>query len=203
MTEVERAIAQIADIRSQLAASTRFRGYAPEAVGVLAIVSMAIVLAQLAWPAALATNDWQIAAAWGTLLAASGLIMAVEAFLRTRSEHGGMAKAMLQSALRAALPVTLVGAVMGGAVFTFAPQVCWMLPGLWQMMVGIVVIASIPTMPRAIVWPGIWYLAAGGCVVVLAGMEGAIDPLLAGGPFVIGHGAIALILREKGGRHGA
>jgi hypothetical protein len=198
MNDIERAISEISDIRSQLAASTRFHGYAPEAVAVIGLVSLGVMLAQIAWPAVLAANSAQIALVWGIVLLAGALTVAVEAISRSRRQHAGMAGAMLRGAMRVAAPVVLLGGIVGGCVLAFAPQTAWLLPGFWQMLAGIVAFASYTTMPRGIVWPGVWYLVCGALVMIGAGLRQDITPLMAGGPLVPGHLAIAWLLHREG-----
>jgi len=198
VNDIDRAISEISDIRTRLAASTSFRGYAPEAVALIGLLSRAVVLAQLAWPDTLARNSVQIAVVWGIVLVASGMTMAIEAITRSRRQHGGMAGAMLRGAMRIAVPVMLVNVVLGGCVLMFAPTASWLLPGVWQMLVGIVVFASYPTMPRGIGWPAVWYLLCGAVVTVTAGAAQQVTPLMAGGPYVLGHLAIAWLLHREG-----
>jgi len=198
VNDIERAISDISDIRSRLAASTSFRGYAPEAVAVIALVSLAVMVAQMIWPERLAASSAQIALVWGIVLLASGLTVAVEAFSRSRLQHGGMAGAMLRGALRVAVPIGFVEAVLGICVLLFAPEAAWLLPGIWQMLVGVVAFSSYSTMPRGIHWPGAWYLVCGALVTVFAAMAGEITPLMAGGPFVPGHLVIAWLLYREG-----
>lgn len=200
MNDIEKAISQISDIRSQLAASTRFRGYAPEAVAVIGLFSLGVMLAQLAWPEKLAVDNRQEALIWGAVLVASGLTIAAEAITRSRRQHGGMAGAMLKGVIRAQLPICAVGFVVAVMVFQHAPEAIWILPGLWQMLIGVVAFASYSTMPRAIVWPALWFLAAGAAVMWLAGEDGQFTPLMAGGPLAVGHLAIAWILHREGAR---
>ena len=201
MSEVEQAIAQIADIRAQLAASTRFRGYAPEAVGVIGLLSLMIMLLQLAWPGHFAAGDRQYVLVWGLLMAAGCLLIAVEALLRTRRAKDHMARPMLLSAIRIVVPATVIAATVPLAVLAYAPQVSWIVPGVWQMLIGLVAFASYSTMPRRIVWPAAWFLLSGVVGLFLAGAQGGLTPLVAGGPFVAGHFAIAWALSDKGG-HG-
>lgn len=201
MNDLDHALAQVSQIRLQLAATTRFRGYAPEAVAVIGMVALLVTVAQSLWPARYAASDRQLVLAWGMVLVVSSLAIATEAIARARSQHGGMARSMLHSAMRVVLPITAVGAVIAAVVLAYAPQMAWIVPGIWLMLIGLVAFASYATMPRAIIWPGIWYIAAGAGVMVLAGRSGALAPWMIGGPMVVGHIAIALILHH-GGRHG-
>jgi len=200
VNDIERAISEISDIRSRLAASTRFRGYAPEAVAVIGLASLAIMLAQMEWPESLAANSAQIALVWGIVLVASGLTVQGEAISRTRRQHGGMARAMLRGAMLTAMPISFAGVVLGACVLLFAPEAAWLLPGTWQMLVGIVAFSSYSTMPRGIVWPAAWFVACGALVTAWAGLSGEITPWMAGGPFVPGYLAIAWLLHREGVR---
>lgn len=197
MDEIKKAISDISDIRSQLAASTRFRGYAPELVMTIGLVSLAVVVAQIAWPQSLASGDAQIALIWGGVLLANGLTVAVETIARSRRRHGGMAGAMLRSALLTAVPITCAGFILGVVVLISAPEAAWLLPGTWQMLVSVVAFSSHSTLPRKIVWPGVWYLLCGAGVTILAAQLGHVTPLMAGGPFVVGHLWIARILQGE------
>lgn len=200
MNDVERALSEISDIRSRLAASTRFLGYAPEAVAIIGLASLAVLIAQYAWPQVLAGSSARIALVWGAVLVAALLTVTGEAISRARREHGGMAWAKLRAAMLVAGPISIAGTVVGGCVLAFAPDIAWLLPGFWQMLIGIVGFASFSTMPRGIVWPSAWYVASGAIICILAGRAGDITPLLAGGPFIPGHLAIAYILHREGAR---
>ena len=198
MNEIERAISEISDIRSQLAASTRFRGYAPEAVAMVGVLSLAVLLAQTVWPARLAANNAQIALVWGLVLLVSGAVIGIEAVSRARHRHGGMAAAMLRGAGLTAVPIGFAGLVIGVAVLVFAPELAWVLPGAWQMLVGVVGLGSHATLPRGILWPGLWYMVSGALVCLLSGLRQEITPAMAGIPFIIAHFAIAWSLHKEG-----
>lgn len=198
MNDIEKAIADISDIRTQLAASTKFRGYAPEVVALAGFASVLIVIAQAIWPQAFGPSSYDQAVLWAAVLLASGLTVLVEALSRARHQHGGLADAMLQGAARVLLPVTLTGAVIGYGVLTHAPGAAWVLPGAWQMLIGVAIFASYATMPSGIVWPALWYLLCGAFVIMLAGASGTLTPLMCGGPLAVGHLSIAWLLHREG-----
>ena len=203
MREVERAIAQVADIRQQLAASTRFRGYAPEAVAMIGVMAMLIMAAQLMWPERFAIDDRQQVLIWGAVLAGAGAVMGLEALVRSHREHADMAPAMLRGALRSILPSILIGVALPFAVLSYAPDAAWIIPGVWQMLIGVALFASYSSMPPATVWPGAWQLVSGAVALVLAGQGGELTPVLAGVPFVCGYLAIAWSLSQGGNRRAA
>jgi len=198
LNDIERAISEISDIKSQLAASTRFRGYAPEAVATIGFISALLVLAQLTFPSVLAASDTQIALVWGGVLLINGCATTIEAVARSRRQHGPMAGAMLRGATLVTMPVTLIGIVIGAVVLLYAPDVTWLLPGIWQMHVGVVGFSSYSFLPHRIIWPALWYLLSGAVVLLFSAMNGSVSILLAGVPFVVGHFWIAWLLYKEG-----
>ena len=197
MKDVEQAIAQVSDIRAQLAASTQFRGYAPEALVTIAIVCALLAVAQAMFPASLAANSKQFVVLWGGLLVGSNLLVALEAVSRSRWQHGGMAEAMMQSAMRSVLPFSAAGIVFAVVVWRFAPETVWIVPGTWLLLISLVAFSMHATMPRSIVWPALWYLFSGTTVLVLAGRSGQLSPWMMGVPLTFGHLALAWVLRGK------
>lgn len=197
MSDVERAIAQIADIRARMAASSRFRGYAPESVALLGVLSVALTVLEVVWPDRFRGSDSQLVRDWGLLLAGGGLCIAAEAVFRTMRETDAMVSPALLSALRGVIPGTLMAVAVAAAVLAYVPQACWIVPGTWQMLIGMATFASYPLMPRKIAWPGAWFLLSGALGLFLAGRQGGLSPLLVGVPFFVGHFGIAWTLFEK------
>lgn len=197
MSDVDRAIAQIADIRAQLAVSTRFSGYAPAAVGGIGVLSVLITLLQLGLPGRFAANDRQFIIIWGLLLASGFLLIGFEAVVRTLRDGDDMARHMLLSATRIVVPSFLVSAIVPVAILEYSPEAAWIVPGIWQMVMALVAFAAFPSMPRKIVWPGLWFLLSGMAGLFLAGHNGGLTPLMVGGPFIVGHFAIAWVLSDR------
>jgi len=199
MNEVERALSDISDIRSRMAASTRFRGYAPEVVAITGFAALFLMLAQLAAPDSFTGGDTGLVRVWGTMLLVGSLAILGEAVNRSRRQHRSMAHAMLATALRTVAPTGFVILVLTAVVLGRAPQFAWVLPGLWQMLVGIAAFASYATMPRGIAWPSLFYLVAGAVVLTASARQDGLDPVLCGAPFAIGHLWIAYLLGRNGG----
>lgn len=198
MNDVERALSDISDIRSRMAASTRFEGYAPEVVAVTGFAALFLLLAQLLAPQAFSGGDVGLVRIWGAMLLVGSLAILSEAIGRTRRQHRSMALPMLASALRTVAPTGFACLVVTAVVLGRAPQFAWVLPGLWQMLVGVAAYASYATMPRGIGWPSLFYLVSGALVLAVSASREALDPVLCGAPFVVGHLWIALLLRRRG-----
>lgn len=199
MNEVDRALAQIADIRAQLAASTRFKGIAPGANVLTSALSLAVATAQSIWPESLARDALQYVAVWAAVIVVSTLIVTGEAISRSRRLHGRMADAMLGAALRQILPFAEAGVIITGVICRFAPLSAWMLPGLWQILIALVGFSALTSLPRRIVWAAQWYLICGAVVLCLAGWRGSLSPWMMGVPFVVGQAGVALILHASAG----
>lgn len=194
VNDVERALSQIADIHARMAASTRFRGLAPEAVAVTALLALGGTMAQLAWPEVLAGEARLYIALWIGVAFAAALVVAVESLARSRRLHGRLADRLIESALRHFVPFGAAGALITFVILATAPASAWLLPGLWQIIVALAGFTAGATLPRAIIWPAAWYLLCGTFVLASAGTGRPLSPWMMGIPFVLGQAAVAAIL---------
>jgi hypothetical protein len=74
-----------------------------------------------------------------------------------------------------------------------------MLPGLWQVFLGLGIFASVRSLPRAVGLAGAWYVAAGVFVLALSSQTQALSPWAMGLPFVVGQLMLAAILHHAFG----
>ena len=81
-----------------------------------------------------------------------------------------------------------------------APQVVWMLPGLWQVIFAIGVFASCRTLPRPMFVAGAWYLATGLANLMVGSGANALSPLAMAVPYGVGQLYIAAVLYRSGER---
>ncbi|TAL03742.1 MAG: hypothetical protein EPO08_03375 [Rhodospirillaceae bacterium] len=199
MNDVERALAQISDIRAQLAASTRFRGFAPEAMALTGALSFAAATAQTLWPETLAQDTLRYIAVWSGVMIASTIIVAIEAISRSRALDGRMAGGVLGATLRQVLPIAAAGAVITFMICKFSLGSAWMFPGLWQILIALVGFSVISNLPHAIIWAAGWYFLCGTIVLGLAGRTGTLSPWMMGAPLAIGQAMVAFILHRASG----
>jgi len=199
MRNLDRALADITSIRSQLAAGTMFRGLGPEVMAVSGILAVLTALAQSLWPEALAGNSTVFLLCWvATAIVSGGLIWA-EMRARSRRHHGGLADAMIMNAIEQFLPAAFAGGAVAAVLAVFAPQVLWLLPGLWQILVAIGIFASVRTLPRGIVLVGAWYFLAGVSVLMIMSSDRILSPWPMGLPFVVGQFLMAGVLHFASG----
>jgi len=194
MTELNRALAEIAAIRGQVARAVEFRGYGPATVastGVLAMLAAALQSRMLKSPEHDVTTFLTI---WTGTAALAILVTGVETITRTRRVHTGMAREMIHSALDHFLPAILAGILVTAVLLRSAPQSAWMLPGLWQVLFSLGVFSSRAFLPRPTFAVGVWYLTTGLYCLAFGGGEHALAPWTMGVPFGIGQLLVAAVL---------
>ncbi|KMO41076.1 hypothetical protein [Methylobacterium aquaticum] len=200
--DLDKVLADIAAIRSQVAAGTAFQGYGPSAValtGGLALVTASVQALLLDDATA---RPLTFLAGWvATALVSVGVIGA-EMRARSRRHHSGLADAMILNAVEAFLPAGAAGALLLLVLARLVPDSLWLLPGLWQMLVGLGLFASLRALPRPVAWAAGWYLVAGLGAIAASAEGRALSPWTMGLPFALGQGLLALILhRAPGGDH--
>ena len=195
MRDLDRALAEIGAIRSQLARSERFHGLGASAfaaTGVLAVLAAGMQARMLGAPA---THPAIFLGLWIAVAAVSGGVIGFEMWGRSRRLHSGLADEMIAAAVVQFLPAAAAGALLTGVLGLFAPQCLWMAPGLWQIAYGTGVFASCRFLPPAMWLVGGWYLATGlACIAVAQGAH-ALSPWSMGLPFGVGQLLVAAVLR--------
>lgn len=199
MDDVERALSQIADIRARVSASSRFRGFAPQAMAFGSLLSLGVATAQTLWPAALASSAPRYLAVWGFAFVCASVVSAIAGVPRSRSLHGSMAEAMLSSTLRHLLPFAAACAVVAFVICRAAPTAAGVVPGLWQILVALAGFSLASSLPRAILLPTLWFFFTGAVALGLGMRSEVPSPWMMGLPFAIGQGMVALILARAGG----
>jgi hypothetical protein len=203
MRDLDKALADIFAIRSQIAAGTAFRGYGSAAVagtGALAFVTM---LLQLVWLDDPSGQPLTFFLGWGAAAAVAGAMIWIEMVARSRRHHSGLADAMIHQAVEQFLPAGIAGVLLAVMLFKFAPEALWMLPGLWQLLVGLGIFASVRSLPRTVAFAGAWYFVTGFSTLLIASQSHALSPLTMGLPFVAGQLLMAAILHFASGGNDA
>jgi hypothetical protein len=194
MTELRRALAEINAIRTQVARGTQFRGYGPRSVAASGILALIAAAVQARWSAGSAHDAGGFVAIWATVAAVSAAFSAWETIRRARRVQVGLAREIINSAVEQFLPAVAVGMLLTVVLMRCAPQVLWMLPGLWAISFSLGVFASCRFLPRPMFAVGLWYLAAGlVCLVVESGPR-ELSPWAMGIAFGVGQLLVALAL---------
>jgi hypothetical protein len=194
MRDLDKALADIIAIRSQLAAGTAFAGYGPAAVFATAGVALVTAVLQYLLLADPTHNPLAFFVGWALAALLSSAMILIEMVARSRRHQSGLADAMIHQAVEQFLPSAVAGVLLAVMLWKFAPETLWLLPGLWQVLVSLGVFASVRSLPRSVALAGAWYFVAGFAVLLLASQSHALSPWTMGLPFVIGQSLMATIL---------
>jgi hypothetical protein len=199
MRDLDRALADIFAIRSQIAAGTAFRGYGPAAVAVTGGLALVTAVLQFLWLDDPTGEPLVFFAGWAVTALVSGALIWIEMKARSRRHHSGLADAMIHQAIEQFLPAGVAAALLAMMLWKFAPETLWMFPGLCQVLVSLGVFASVRSLPRTIAFAGAWYFVAGFAVLLQASETHALSPWTMGLPFVVGQLVMAALLHLASG----
>jgi len=199
MRDLDKALADIFAIRSQIAAGTAFRGYGPAAIAATGGLALMTAVAQFLWLDDPTGQPVIFFAGWAATALVSAAIIGVEMRARSRRHHRGLADAMVHQAVEQFLPAGAAGALLAVMLWRFAPETLWMLPGLWQLLVSLGISASARSLPRSVMLGAAWYFVAGFVTLMLASENHALSPWTMGLPFVGGQFLMAAILHFASG----
>jgi hypothetical protein len=200
MKELQQALSEIHSIRTQVARGTEFRGYGPASIAASGILALLVAAAQTQWMAKSAKADLAMwLGVWAGTAVVSVFLTGLETFVRARRVHVGFAKEMVQSAVAQFLPAVMVGFLLAVVMMRVAPEECWMLPGLWELIFSLGVFASCRFLPRQMFAVGVWYLAAGLFCLVAGSATRSLSPWTMGIPFGVGQLLVAAVLQFRYG----
>jgi hypothetical protein len=193
MRDLDRALAEIGEIRSQLARSERFHGLGPTAFAATGVLAMLAAIGQARWMPG--TDVTHFMTLWITVAAVSAAVIGLEMIDRSRRMHSNLADEMIVAAVLQFLPAAGAGGLLTAVLFWFAPQCLWMTPGLWQITFGLGVLASCRFLPRGLLLVGGWYVASGLACLAYAQGAHAYSPWTMGAAFGVGQMLVAAVLR--------
>ncbi|MBR0831155.1 hypothetical protein JQ596_37175 [Bradyrhizobium manausense] len=199
MRDLDKALADIVAIRSQIAAGTAFRGYGPATMAATGAVALLTALLQIWFLDNPTGQPVVFFLGWAVAAALSGIIIWIEMRARSQRHHSGLADAMIHQAIEQFLPAGVAGVLLAAVMWKFADETLWLLPGLWQILVSLGIFASVRSLPRTVALAGAWYFVSGFVVVVLASRSHTLSPWTMGLPFVVGQSMMAGILHFASG----
>ena len=196
MQDLDRALAEIGAIRSQLARGTRFHGLGPTAFAATGVLAILAAFGQARWMPSPGVAPFLML--WLTVAGVSAGVIGLEMIDRSRRMHSQLADEMITAAVLQFLPAAGAGALLTAVLFWFAPQCLWMTPGLWQVTFVLGVFASARFLPRGLLLVGGWYVAAGLASLAYAQGVHAFSPWTMGAAFGFGQLLVAAVLRFSG-----
>src|SRR5437879_9429978 len=132
MRDLDKALADIIAIRSQLAAGTAFRGYGPAAVAATGVVALVTAFLQFYWLDDPTHNPIAFFAGWAVAAVLSAVMIWIEMRARLRRHHSGLADAMIYQAIEQFLPAGHPRVPPAALRSKLATETPWELSGWWD-----------------------------------------------------------------------
>ena len=192
--ELDEALAQISEIRQQMAQTATFRGYRALTTALSGgLALLAAWLQSRLVPAPVDQIEGYLAI-WVGAAAINVLVFTIELAVRFHRTESALQREMTLLAAGQFVPSLVAGAFLAAVIVLAAPAVAWMLPGLWAIFFGLGIFASRRPLPAPVFYPGAFYLLAG--LVVLTRAQGvyALHPLAMGLTFGLGQFLNAAVL---------
>lgn len=176
--ELREALQQISEIRHQMARTEVFRGYRASTVGFSGALGLLAAVVQSHWIPTPANQLERYLTLWISVALLSLLVAGAELFRRMRRSQLDLIRDMTKLAVEQFAPCLAVGALITACIYQHAPQVAWMLPGLWSSLFGLGIFASCRWLPSAVNWGGLYYVICGACLLRWGQGEFAFSPWL-------------------------
>ena len=197
MRDINKALSDIVEIRSRIAAGTAFRGYGPLAIAVTGIIGLLTALGQSLFLPHL--TESQFVWCWIGAGLLSAAVVRIEMQHRSRRHHSGLADAMIHQAIAQFLPAAAAALFLPIFLLRYVPDTLWLMPGLWQIFVSLGIFASLRSLPATVSWGGFWYFLSGSASLFLANGDRMLSPWMMGLPFFLGQCLIAALLYRAAG----
>ena len=193
--QLDEALAQISEIRQQMAQAQVFRGYRSATTGFTVLVAAAAAVVQSWWvPDPLHHVDaylvvWCAGGAWRASSSSA-----------SRWRCGRAARgSSLQRQITLVVVDQFAPCLVAGALFTyvvaqFTRELAWALPGLWAVLFSLGLFASRRFLPRGVFLIGGYYLLAGLVCLTLDPPAQALSPWTMGLTFGVGQALTACFL---------
>ena len=150
MRDLDRALLDINFVREHIARTTQFKGYGPLTLAATGFFSLGVAALEAQLPARSHGRALEFIATWTATAAVAVLLIGIEAIVRSRKLHVGMAVEMLQAAIEQFLPAVTAGVLIAFALARWSPSSLWMLPGLWQIVFSLGVFSTARILPKVV-----------------------------------------------------
>jgi hypothetical protein len=190
--ELREALAQISEIRRQVARTEVFRGYRALPVAFSGVLALAVACFQQVCLPDPAVDVPAYLSLWVGAALVSLLATGAEMVLHSRRAASRLAREKTWLAVGQFLPCVAAGGLLMLVLVGYAPESLWMLPGLWALLFSLGIFASYRLLPQATFYVAVFYMCAGTLCLTLG--EAAWSPWAMGLPFGLGQLFAAAIL---------
>ena len=124
-------------------------------------------------------------------------LCAAEMAARFHRTEINLERERIRQAVARFLPAVLTGVLLTFVLADYAPESRVILPGLWAILMGLGIFASLPMLPRPVRYVALFYIGAGLVTIALARDAYAFSPLAMGLTFGTGQLTAAAVLYFK------
>lgn len=192
--DLHEALAQISEIRQQVARTETFRGYraAPVAFsGFVACLAAGFQHVLIPEPSA---NLAAYLALWIGAALLSMAVTGVAMYWHCMKSTSSLTRPNTMLAVGQFLPSVVAGGLITFVFFQMMPNAMPLLPGLWSIIFSLGIFASYRLLPKATFWVGVFYMTAGVLLLIWAREDFAYSAWAMGVPFGVGQLLSAAIL---------
>src|SRR5215469_8666797 len=196
--EVERALADLTEVRDRLASVQRFRGYSTGVAALSGAIALAggLVQSQLV-PHPTSTADVKVyVTIWLSCFAAALAIYYGNVLGWYLRNHGHHARYQSKTVSLSLLPALALGAVLSAAVYL--QGVPAMLPGIWYTCYGLGLFASRNHVPRGVMTVAAMFGIIGAALLLLPNQWPAMVWWVMAAGFAIGQFWIGWLIAAEG-----
>jgi hypothetical protein len=194
--ELHDAVNQIAEIRQQLARSTTFRGYRPATTAFTGFVAIGAAIVQSIILPDYDSKPLLYVDIWVSAAVISIAVVGAELVLWAKRSPSHMRSEMTVAAIHQFAPCLVAGGLLTLIICNTRGDVIWMLAGLWPILFGIGMFASVKMVGKGLNIVGGFYLLAG-LLILSRGPVLVFNPWYMGGTFAIGQLMAAAIIYLK------
>jgi hypothetical protein len=192
VTDVGRALEQIAEIHQHLAKSEVYRGWRSVPVACSGLVGIAAA----AWQSTTAhpLEPWTFTMFWLTIGALALMVGCSEIVWHYIVRASATERRRSRQVIGQFLPALIAGALLTGALMRLSPSLVALLPGLWALFFGVGIFAARPYVPRASGWVALYYWTVGLMLLWMARGVDLLSPWAVGATFGTGQLLAAAVL---------
>lgn len=189
--ELDRALAQVAEIQEHLSRTEVYRGYRSLPVAASGIIGL---IAGALQPFELARNPSGFVVYWTSVAAAAAIVGSSEIAYNYIVRDQALARQGTRRVVAQLLPSLLGATIITVCLVRLSPELVKLLPGIWAICFGIGIFACRPFLVRASGWVALYYYAAGVALLWTSGEHGTLNAWTVGGTFGFGQLFTAAVL---------
>jgi hypothetical protein len=189
--ELDRALAQVAEIQEHLSRTEVYRGYRSVPVAASGVIGLIAAALQ---PSELTRDPSGFVLYWTSVAAAAAIVGSSEIAYNYIIRDHALARQGTQRVVTQLLPSVIGAAIITACLARLSPTLVRLLPGIWAICFGIGIFACRPFLVRASGWVALYYYAAGVALLWTAGQHDTLNAWTVGGTFGFGQLLTAAVL---------